>query len=172
MTTGDLVYGSPEHATEVTAGRHPGIRDGLQWLTYAHLPEALQRFSKVFYQAAIDLLERIGTDSPELTTAINKLIEAKDSAVRAGIRHDTGRAGSVPRPQTVTDPPTLSDDAAEILAEKFHETYERLAPEFGYRTREESAKPWAEVPERNKKLMVAVAAELLSRVSVTANVVS
>jgi hypothetical protein len=46
-----------------------------------------------------------------LTTAINHLIEAKDSAVRAGIRSDTGRAGSVPRPQTLVDPPVLSRDA-------------------------------------------------------------
>ncbi len=36
----------------------------------------------------------------------------------------------------------------EALARHFHETYERLAPEFGYRTREESAKPWEQVPER------------------------
>jgi len=50
---------------------------------------------------------------------------------------------------------------AEALAQKFHETYERLAPEFGYKTREESAKPWAEVPEQNKKLMIAVCAVIL-----------
>lgn len=100
-------YGTAEHATEVTRGRHPAIRDGLQWLTYAHLPESLQVFSEVFYGAAVDLLNRVGTDSPELTTAINKLIQAKDSAVRAGIRHSTGRAGSVPRPQAVTQPPNL-----------------------------------------------------------------
>lgn len=31
---------------------------------------------------------------------------------------------------------------AEQLAKKFHETYEELAPQFGYKTREASAKPW------------------------------
>ncbi len=50
---------------------------------------------------------------------------------------------------------------AEVLAQSFHETYERLAPLFGYETRKDSAVPWAEVPERNRGLMVAVCAELL-----------
>lgn len=89
--------------------RHPGVRDGLAWLGYDHLPETLQRFSKPFHDAAEAILAAIPTDSPELTTAINKLIEAKDSAVRAGIRDLTGRAGSIPRPQTVVNPPDLSE---------------------------------------------------------------
>jgi hypothetical protein len=38
-------------------------------------------------------------------------------------------------------------DPGETLARMFHEKYERLAPEFGYKTREESAVPWDEVPE-------------------------
>ncbi len=38
---------------------------------------------------------------------------------------------------------------AEQLAERFHEAYERLAPEHGYATRPESAVPWADVPEQN-----------------------
>ena len=50
---------------------------------------------------------------------------------------------------------------AEQIAQAFHEAYERLAPDFGYKTREASAKPWAEVPEQNKSLMVAVAQSLL-----------
>lgn len=52
---------------------------------------------------------------------------------------------------------------AEDVAREFHETYERLAPDHGYRTREASAKPWAAVPEGNKGLMVAVAQELIDR---------
>jgi hypothetical protein len=50
---------------------------------------------------------------------------------------------------------------AEDLARRFHETYERLAPSFGYETREASAKPWSEVPENNRNLMIAVCAEIL-----------
>ncbi len=50
---------------------------------------------------------------------------------------------------------------AESLARMFHETYEKLAPEYGYETRRESAKPWANVPDQNKRLMIAVCAEIL-----------
>lgn len=50
---------------------------------------------------------------------------------------------------------------AEQIAQAFHETYERLAPEFGYQTREASAKPWAEVPEQNRALMTAVVQSLI-----------
>jgi hypothetical protein len=46
------------------------------------------------------------------------------------------------------------------LAQKFHEVYERLAPQFGYETRKESAKPWADVPNNNKLLMIAVCGEI------------
>ncbi len=53
----------------------------------------------------------------------------------------------------------------EELAQLFHEAYERLAPDFGYETRKASAKPWAEVPEKNKQLMVAVCGEVLSHLS-------
>ena len=52
---------------------------------------------------------------------------------------------------------------AERIASEFHEEYEALAPIFGYRTREESAKPWRDVPEQNRKLMVAVVQSLLDR---------
>lgn len=100
--------GTREHAEALTEGRHPVVRDALQWLTYSHLPPALRRFSAPFYVAACDLITEISVDCPELTTALNRLVEAKDSAMRAGIRNDTGRAGSVPRPQTMVDPPKLS----------------------------------------------------------------
>jgi hypothetical protein len=113
------IPGTREHALRVTKDRHPGVRDALQWLTFAHLPEALQRFSRPFYETAVIMVMIIKTDSPELTTALNKLIEGKDSAVRAGIRHDTGHAGSVPRPQTVALPPALekmTQDAEAAVA--------------------------------------------------------
>jgi hypothetical protein len=48
----------------------------------------------------------------------------------------------------------------EDVARAFHEAYERLAPSFGYATREASAKPWADVPEANRRLMVATVAEV------------
>lgn len=53
-------------------------------------------------------------------------------------------------------------DQAEQIARRFHETYEDLAPIYDYETREASRKPWTEVPQNNKNLMVAVVARLLS----------
>lgn len=53
----------------------------------------------------------------------------------------------------------------ELLAQMFHEAYERLAPVNGYETRKESAKPWAEVPEKNRPLMIAVCQELLPKIA-------
>lgn len=55
---------------------------------------------------------------------------------------------------------------AEELARFFHETYERLAPQHGYETREETAVPWDQVPAENRGLMIAVAEEVLGRFGV------
>lgn len=53
----------------------------LQFFTYAHLPPHLQEVSKWFAEAA----ERVSAlpANPEQTTALRKLLEAKDCAVRA-----------------------------------------------------------------------------------------
>lgn len=102
------VLGTREHAAYLTEGRFLAVKDALQWLTFAHLPEPLQNYSRPFYQAAVELITTI-EDCPELTHALNGLIQAKDWAVRAGIRNDTGRAGSVPRPREVMLPPTFSE---------------------------------------------------------------
>lgn len=116
MTDPNYVAGTREHAEQATEGRFDGVKSALQWLTFSHLPEALQIYSRPFYYAALQLISDVRTDSPELTTALNKLIEAKDSAVRAGIRDTTGRAGSVPRPQAVVEPPLIDN---------------RIGPNFG-----------------------------------------
>lgn len=54
---------------------------------------------------------------------------------------------------------------AEALARTFHETYEALAPHFGYETRPESAMEWADVPEPNRRLMIAVADSIFDRLA-------
>jgi hypothetical protein len=46
---------------------------------------------------------------------------------------------------------------AERIAEAFHRTYERLAPEFGWR----SPPAWADVPERQRRLLTATFRQLL-----------
>lgn len=49
----------------------------------------------------------------------------------------------------------------ENVARFFHETYEELAPYYNYETRKDSAVPWEDVPEKNKALMIAVAAQVI-----------
>jgi hypothetical protein len=63
---------------------------------------------------------------------------------------------------TLANQTSATPDDAEALARRFHEAYERLAPAFGYQTREASAKPWEQVPDNNRALMTAVCAELLA----------
>jgi hypothetical protein len=57
----------------------------------------------------------------------------------------------------------------EELARLFHETYERLAPHYGYKTREASAVPWSDVPANNKALMINVADDILAELDRTAD---
>lgn len=53
----------------------------LQFFAWQHLPPHLQEVSKPFGELAEKLIEL--PDNPERTTAIRKLLEAKDCAVRA-----------------------------------------------------------------------------------------
>lgn len=57
--------------------------------------------------------------------------------------------------------PKAPKDDAEQLARKFHETYERLAPHYGYETREETRAFDADSP--NGRLMIAVCREIRAR---------
>jgi len=72
------------------------------------------------------------------------------------------RKPELPREEIVRSSAGFGDIDAEVLAKRFHETYERLAPSYGYETRKDSAVPWEKVPEKNKALMRAVCSELLS----------
>lgn len=58
--------------------------DLLRYFEYDHLPEKLQVVSEPFY----DLAHKLARDlpaGPETTTAVRKLLESKDCAVRAAI---------------------------------------------------------------------------------------
>ena len=54
----------------------------LQFFKYDHLPEHLQEVSKPFCDLAHQLAENL-EDNAETTTALRKLLEAKDCAVRS-----------------------------------------------------------------------------------------
>jgi hypothetical protein len=56
----------------------------------------------------------------------------------------------------------MLDVGAVMIACHFHDTYERLAPKFGYDTRAASRRPWCSVPEANRSLMVATVRVVLS----------
>jgi hypothetical protein len=59
----------------------------LQFFEYKHLPAALQVVSKPFHELAMLVLVTLPRN-PERTTALRKLLEAKDCAVRASIYKD------------------------------------------------------------------------------------
>lgn len=53
-------------------------------------------------------------------------------------------------------------DEAEPIAKAFHEAYERLAPRHGWQTQVRSRVDWADVPQENRDLMIAVVSELIT----------
>lgn len=67
-----------------TADRHPSTQSVTQWFHYDHLPEHLKDISKQCHDLAESVLA-ILPDSPELTVGLRKLLEAKDSFVRATV---------------------------------------------------------------------------------------
>jgi hypothetical protein len=109
-----FVLGTAEHAARLTEGRHPGVVTAMAWLAFSHLPEQLQQYARPFYQSGAELVTTIRTDSAELTTGLNKLVEGKDWSVRAGIRDTQGKPGPAPRPATVVDPPVGNYGAGQV----------------------------------------------------------
>lgn len=64
-------------------------------------------------------------------------------------------------------PKPINRQMAERIAENFHATYERLAPQHGYETREASRTDWSSVPENNRELMIATVYSLLDNGLIT-----
>jgi ferritin-like protein len=60
----------------------------MQFFTYAHLPPQMQEVSKAFAELAQQMDEAL-PENAEKTTALRKLLEAKDCAVRATIYKDS-----------------------------------------------------------------------------------
>lgn len=56
----------------------------LRYFEFAHLPERLQTVSQSFYQLAHHLVRELPRN-PERSTALRKLLESKDAAVRAAL---------------------------------------------------------------------------------------
>lgn len=71
--------GSPDDGTRL----HPSTKALLQFFAYGHLPPHLQAISQPFFDLASTVAN--GPQNAETTTALRKLLEAKDCAVRAGL---------------------------------------------------------------------------------------
>jgi hypothetical protein len=65
--------------------RHLATREKMLWFSWAHLPSGLaQDVSMQFGSLAWKLLSMLD-DGPQLTIALQRLIEAKDAAVRQAL---------------------------------------------------------------------------------------
>ena len=60
----------------------------LKYFAYDHLPETLQRVSEPFHRLAHQI-DRDLPAGPETSTALRKLLEGKDAAVRAALETTT-----------------------------------------------------------------------------------
>jgi len=79
--------------SEAAAARHRAVRDITRWFTFSHLPAGTPRdVSALVADLAVTILKTIPADDPELTRGLSRLLEAKDSLVRAAIaaREDAG----------------------------------------------------------------------------------
>ena len=76
------------------ADLHPATATILQYFTYAHLPEPLQRISKPLGDLATEMAHLL-PQGAELTAGLRKLLEAKDCFVRAGLQHIRSSEGTV-----------------------------------------------------------------------------
>ncbi|MFP5372384.1 MAG: hypothetical protein ACLGI3_16775 [Actinomycetes bacterium] len=64
---------------------HPATLALLRWFEHDHLPEPLRTVARPFATLAHTLADGMPHGGAELTTALRKLLEAKDCAVRAAI---------------------------------------------------------------------------------------
>jgi hypothetical protein len=69
---------------EALIGRHPATREVAQFFTFDHLPPMFQLASEACHDLAVSMLLTT-PDSPELTTGLRKLLEAKDCFVRCQV---------------------------------------------------------------------------------------
>lgn len=111
-------------------------------------------------------LERVNELASERLVEIGRLkgtlakVDARENEMRDDLVEQLEEKDAyIKRLEAGGEIPAMS---AEQLAQKFHDIYERRAPEYGYTTRKSSAVPWSAVPEPNKSLMIAVCNEILS----------
>lgn len=116
---------------------------------------ALYRYSNILARVAYAIPEETTAGYAEYQIVIEQLqdLYAENKRLHEALK------SAIKRLETVKE----CNPEPEDMAQSFHEIYEHLSPSFGYETRQESAKPWAEVPENNRQLMIAVCAEIKRR---------
>lgn len=67
-----------------TLPQPPGTPDIMRYFNYSHLPHSLAVVSKPFCELAWWVYDELN-DGPEKSTALRKLLEAKDAAVRTAV---------------------------------------------------------------------------------------
>ena len=85
----------------------------------------------------------LNPDAEELTYPRAALRQGKRSAFIKGA------LWAISRPA----PPVITDDMVERFCETMHDAYEEAAVREGWSTQQASRKPWAEVPEANRRTM-------------------
>jgi hypothetical protein len=82
---GQIIVPGIEDYETIIQKRHPATQEKMRWFGYGHLPEGGPRdVSAHFTGLALTLLGILG-DGPQFTIALQKLVEAKDCAVRQAI---------------------------------------------------------------------------------------
>lgn len=111
------------------------------------------------------LSELLSIISPKTLRDQHRLQVAKEhvSNVKRHIRRIETRINELEEEKTQLLETKNKIVSAEELAMFFHETYEKLAPEFSYKTKKASAVDWKDVPKNNKDLMIAVAEKVINR---------
>jgi hypothetical protein len=74
----------------IVKGRHPSVQHFKHHFDFDHLSPGLQPVSRPFHELAQRLVDAL-PDDPELTVALRKLWEAKNSAVLVALRRKDHR---------------------------------------------------------------------------------
>jgi hypothetical protein len=76
--------GSRVYLESLVRNRHPATKHLIKLFAWSHLPGNLQRVSQPSGLLACEMVTVL-SDSPELTTGLRKLLEAKDCFVRTAL---------------------------------------------------------------------------------------
>lgn len=90
----DRMVNAPEVDTRMPHGQLPNPEPLLQLFEYKHLPPHLQEVSSLFHGLAWTIAETVPRNA-QRTHALNQLILAKDSAVRARVWKDDWKGDRV-----------------------------------------------------------------------------